>query len=436
MRSSLLIVFFALLSLGRADADPAVEQPFDPPPGNTLQQGKCVKWSTGLVGTVCSFCMDEDEKSCRMCRDGFGSATCSYAKRGEAPTFGTCHADGDDMVCEWKGEHCRYSATRAACYTQEYDTNKDDVAWINARVVTQTGDTHCVEQPGALVGRACVRPAPDSVHGQLCFFGAAQDPLACTEVASPIEPPTFGTCSGPEYNRICDIGTVRCRYWGGYGGSTVTDTQCYDTKTTPDGNTWVDDDKAPLGGYKHPLSHSDYGGGGAYRLPNTVYVGIELGMARPGATDYFSNGNGRAVMVGIFGFELRIFEGYDLPDPKMQYTNVAGTSNAFVISSLAYRYQLASRSAISLSLLGGVAVMHRSLFGTSGDQIPGFEDFPEVQWQFGGGAMLGGGVVLFGHAYVDVRAYPAVWGGIGVGDNAASPGGVPITLNGGIRIGI
>lgn len=407
MRSSVVIVgiVVGVLAARAASADPAVLVPYDGDGHDALAHGKCAKWSTGLVGTVCSFCMDDTDKGCRMCRDGFGSATCSYAARDAPPTFGTCEAVGDDMVCRDHDERCRYSATRSACYAGLGDLHPDDTAWIDAR-------PHCTRFAVPLRGRACVVPAQDGIHGSLCFAWDDNSRGACVEVADPHVEPTFGTCTADGWTTTCTIANLRCTY--ARVGPAVT---CEDATAKP--------------AHAEPKPDGERGG----HLPSTVAVGLEVGYARPGAGAYFANGYGRAFVLAVLGFELRVFEGYDLPDLQHRYTNVAGTSSAFVVSSLAYRYQLASSSPVALSVLGGLAVSHRSQFGVSGDQIPGYPDFPEVQQQLGVGLLAGVGAVFYGLAYVDVRAYPTWWGALGVGDNAAAPGGIPVTVNAGFLVG-
>jgi hypothetical protein len=176
-----------------------------------------------------------------------------------------------------------------------------------------------------------------------------------------------------------------------------------------------------------------------------AFIGLEVGSMTPGDDkNIFGSGLGRGYAIGYSRFEFR-FEQYDQDDRTHTYDNVAHAHAKLGIFSAGARIELFSLPLFRASVLVGAAVISRPQMQSNPDEI--LSDSVYLMDQYGIAAMLGGGVRLLDYISVDIRAYPASWGGINgtraeVGSDGKlvmmpitdSPGGMPITITAGIAV--
>lgn len=174
------------------------------------------------------------------------------------------------------------------------------------------------------------------------------------------------------------------------------------------------------------------------------YLGVELGAGNPAdGRNVFGAGLGKTVVLGIRGFEMRVYERYELDDKSGMFGDAQGVRARLSITSVGRRYTFVRGKIAARALIGG-AWLRRSSVRFDPDDIS--SDFL-LRSQHGLAAMVGGGVQL-GPLTAEIRAYPALWSSL-EGDSRYvsvdgrvttevimdSPGGVPITTTIGVGFG-
>jgi hypothetical protein len=145
------------------------------------------------------------------------------------------------------------------------------------------------------------------------------------------------------------------------------------------------------------------------------FVGVEVGAASIGdSRNVYGGGLGRALILGIRGVEVRLYEAYDLDDRSGTFASDRGSAR-FSITSVGVRLPVRIGPLSVRTLLGGAWVRRPSLRYDEA-AILGDSDYSAMA-QHGFGVVAGAGLGLdLGPRLMlvaDLRAYLVAWGGMG-----------------------